>query len=309
MVVNHVKSTDQVRRLVFCLFLTCFITSVIGILQIPEGVRVSAPFEGDSGEPNTLGGYLLFTGAIAVGIVIKTKNHRLKNSLIVLSIVIIPPLLFTQSRSSYLGLIPVSLILGLFTKRKIVVVGLLILIFLLSPLFLPSQVKDRILYTFTQRVQAGQISIGSARLDTSTSARIASLKEILQDWPKHPFIGYGVTGYKFADAQYPRVLIETGLLGLLAFLFVLYALFKLTIRHLKNVKSAEFKGLTIGFLAGFVGLLFHGLGSNTFIIVRIMEPFWFFAGIIAVLPAIEQQHQEQPETKSIPVRRKLAAVR
>ena len=309
MVVNHVKSPAQVRRLVFCLFITCFITSVIGIFQIPEGVRVSAPFEGDGGEPNTLGGYLLFTGAIAVGIVIKTKNHRLRNLLIVLTLVIIPPLLLTQSRSSYLAFIPVSLILGFFVRRKIVVIGLLMLVFLLSPLFLPSQVKDRILYTFTQRVQTGQISVGNLRLDTSTSARIASLKEILQDWPKHPLIGYGVTGYKFADAQYPRVLIETGILGFLAFLYILYSLFKLTIRSLKNVKSAEFKGITVGFLAGFVGLLFHALGANTFIIVRIMEPFWFFVGIIAVLPTIEQQHQELPEAKSFSVRRKLATVK
>ena len=31
------------------------------------------------------------------------------------------------------------------------------------------------------------------------------------------------------------------------------------------------------------------VGANTFIIVRIMEPFWFFAGIITVLPMLERQ--------------------
>ena len=53
MVVNHVKSRDQIKKFVFCLLLTCFITSIIGILQIPSGERVSAPFEGEIGEPNT----------------------------------------------------------------------------------------------------------------------------------------------------------------------------------------------------------------------------------------------------------------
>jgi hypothetical protein len=43
----------------------------------------------------------------------------------------------------------------------------------------------------------------------------------------------------------------------------------------------------MGFLDGFVGLLVHSIGTNTFIIVRIMEPFWFFLGIITVLPMIE----------------------
>ena len=295
MVVNHVKSTDQVKRLVFCIFLTCFIASIIGILQIPEGMRVSAPFEGERGEPNTFGGYLLLIGATAFGIIIKTENQKLKYLLILLIITIIPPFFFTESRSSYLGLIPVCLILGFMTKHRIIVIGLLITGFLLSPLFLPTEVKNRILYTFTQHEETGQITIGSLRLDTSTSARIFSLKEMLQDWPKQPFIGYGVTGYKFADAQYPRVLVETGLFGFLAFWYLIYTLFKLTISRLKEIKTAEFKGLTFGFFAGFVGLLFHALAANTFIIVRIMEPFWFFAGIIVVLPALERQSQAQPQ--------------
>ena len=41
MIVNHVRSTDQIKRFVFCLLLTCFIASIIGILQIPGGDRKS----------------------------------------------------------------------------------------------------------------------------------------------------------------------------------------------------------------------------------------------------------------------------
>ena len=43
MIVNHVKSIEQIKRFVFCLLLTCLITSVIGILQIPGGARITAP--------------------------------------------------------------------------------------------------------------------------------------------------------------------------------------------------------------------------------------------------------------------------
>jgi hypothetical protein len=307
MVVNHIKDTDQIKRFVFCLMLTCFITSIIGILQIPGGDRVSAPFEGERGEPNTLGGYLLFIGAIAAGLLIKTEDPKLKHVLLFLILVIIPPFLFTQSRSSYLGLIPVCIILGLLTKRRAVVLGLLAIAIIASPLLLPSQVKNRVLFTFTQPESTGQVTVGGLRLDTSTSARLASLEEILTDWPKHPIIGYGITGYKFADAQYPRVLIETGALGFLTFFYLLYSILKLTINHMKSVKTPFFKGLTIGFLAGFIGLLFHAIGANTFIIVRIMEPFWFFAGIIAVLPTFERQNREQPQEERPFVRRPASA--
>ena len=63
--------------------------------------------------------------------------------------------------------------------------------------------------------------------------------------------------------------------------------------YLKEVKIPYHQGLGIGFLAGFVGLIVHAIGANTFIIVRIMEPFWFFVGIIAVIPMLERQKAAQ----------------
>ena len=307
MVVNHVRNADQIKRFVFCLFLTCFIISIFGILQIPGGERVSAPFEGQSGEPNTFGGYLVFMGAIAGGLFIKTENSKLKSLLPILMLTIILPLLFTKSRSSYLALIPACFVLGLLMRRRIIITGLMAAVFLLSPIFLPSAVKDRIVFTFTQQESSAQVQIGALRLDTSTSARILGLKELLQDLPKHPVLGYGITGYHFIDAQYPKVLIETGFLGLIAFFYLLYSIFKMAINHMKEVKTPYFKGLAIGFIAGYIGLLFHAIAANTFIIVRIMEPFWFFAGIIAVLPALERQSVTQPQENRSRIRR-LASV-
>jgi hypothetical protein len=307
MVVNHVRNADQVKRFVFCLFLTCFIISIFGILQIPGGERVSAPFEGESGEPNTFGGYLVFMGAIAGGLLIKTENPKLKSLLPILILSIVVPLLFTRSRSSYLALIPACFVLGLLLRQRIIIIGLMAVVLLLSPIFLPSTVKDRILFTFTQEESSGQVQIGGLHLDTSTSARILSLKGLLQDYPKHPVLGYGITGYEFIDAQYPKVLIETGILGLIAFFYLLYSILKMAINHLNAVKTPYFKGLAIGFIAGYIGLLFHAIGANTFIIVRIMEPFWFFAGIIAVLPSLERQSITQPQENVSKIRR-LASV-
>jgi O-antigen ligase len=306
MMVNHVKNTEQIKRFLFCLFLTCFIVSIIGIFQIPGGERVSAPFEGEIGEPNTLGGYLLFIGAVAAGLFLKAKDSKTRQMLALLIVCIVPPFLFTQSRTSYLALIPVVLVLGFFTRRKIVITGLIVVALLVSPLFLPTAVYKRILFTFTQPVESGQIVIGNIRLDTSTSARMKDWKNTLVGWSKHPVLGYGVTGYSFVDAQYPRVLVETGILGLISFFYLLYSIFKLALSNLKNLKTPYFKGVSIGFLAGYIGLLVHALGANTFIIVRIMEPFWFFVGIIAVLPMLEQQRltgetaEEMSRTKLAP---------
>jgi hypothetical protein len=45
----------------------------------------------------------------------------------------------------------------------------------------------------------------------------------------------------------------------------------------------------VGFTAGLVGLLVHAFGANTFIIVRIMEPFWFLTGIVIALAAMDEE--------------------
>jgi hypothetical protein len=42
-------------------------------------------------------------------------------------------------------------------------------------------------------------------------------------------------------------------------------------------------------LAGSVAIFTHAIGANTFIIVRIMEPFWFMAGIIIILSFAEMK--------------------
>jgi O-antigen ligase len=289
MIVNHVRSREQVKRFVFFLFLTAMVVALIGIFQIPGGGRVSAPFEGRAGEPNTLGGYLLFIGMMAAGLASKEQKPLARHLLWVLIVCLLPPFFFTQSRTSYVAAIPACLALSFMTERRMIIVGLVAVGLLLSPLFLPSIVKQRMLYTFNQPQGPGQITIGAIRLDTSTSARLESWQNALEDFWEHPILGYGVSGYKFLDAQVPRVLAETGLVGLAAFLYLLAALFKLALERMRAAVHPFDKGLSVGFLAGYIGLLVHSLGVNTFIIVRIMEPFWFFAGIIAVLSLIDEE--------------------
>ncbi|MCK7503742.1 MAG: hypothetical protein MZV70_06235 [Desulfobacterales bacterium] len=147
------------------------------------------------------------------------------------------------------------------------------------------------------------------RLDTSTSARLQSWQDALRDFPKHPFLGHGVTGYAFVDAQFPRVLTETGLLGLAAFIYLLVSVFRLAAQPAApdgGPVSAE--GSSWGSRPGSWGCVVHSIGTNTFIIVRIMEPFWFFAGIVAVLPD-RGRRAGGPITTAAPARPARASAR
>ncbi len=105
-----------------------------------------------------------------------------------------------------------------------------------------------------------------------------------------------MTGYRFLDSQYLRVLVETGLVGLLAFLWLQINLFRRARDILRTTRDPLFKGVTLGFLVGFIALIVHSIGTNTFIIVRIMEPFWFLAAMVMMIPGLEASPTASEET-------------
>ena len=174
-----------------------------------------------------------------------------------------------------------------------VLAGMLMLLF-----FAPSKVKERVSETFVEeQVSPRHESIFGRRVDQSTSARISDWKDGLRDWvTKHFLLGFGVTGYHFMDAQYIRVAVETGIIGIFAFFLLIKAIYKNAWFSYQNVNCPLYKGLALGYLAGLIGLLAHSIGTNTFIIVRIMEPFWFLTGMVIMLPELERQERIEAET-------------
>ena len=288
MAVNHLRDKEQIKRFVMVMLAVCMVICVIAILQIPAGGRVTAPFEGQVGEPNTLGGYLVLMLSITLGLLVTSDSMKRKTFLGILVVLIIIPLLATLSRSSWVAIVPMLLALIYFSKRKMVIVVPVVIIVLIAPLIMPHAVKDRALVTVAQRKHQGQVEIGGIRLDTSVSARIKAWKRILTtEFVKHPVFGRGVTGYGLMDAQYPRVLVETGILGLVAFLLLLFSIYKHALSTYRNTSDPFFSGISLGYLAGFVAMIVHAVGTNVFVIVRIMEPFWFLTAIIIIIPTIE----------------------
>ena len=297
MIVNNVDDRDHARRLVIAAFLTAAVVSLVGIAQIPSGERVSAPFEGEIGEPNTFGGYLLFMIAIAAGVALETHRLRLRAACLALIALMALPFAFTLSRASYLGVLPAFLVLAWFTRQRRFMVGLVLLLLVCSPILAfvaPNAVTQRILYTFEPEKGQATVRLGRLAFDPSTSARLISFQAAMEGFTRRPILGYGVTGFAFMDAQYARVLVETGLVGLAAFLWLVWALLRSGSSAFQALREPEDRGIALGFLAGTVGLLVHAIGSNTFIIVRIMEPFWLFAGIIMMLPVLERPPAPAP---------------
>ena len=302
MVVNNVADRAQARRLVVVALATAAIASLIGIAQIPAGGRVSAPFEGEVGEPNTFGGYLLLMMALALGVALEARALRVRLAMVGLVGLFLMPFAFTLSRASYLGLVPMIAALAVLSTRRTVMLGALVVLLVASPVLVslaPAPVARRVAYTFKPEKGQPTVHVGKVGLDPSTSARFISARHAVEGWLKSPqtiLVGYGVTGFTFMDAQYARVLVETGVLGLLVFLWLIARILGTGLGSARALGSPEERGLAIGFIAGTIGLLVHALGSNTFIIVRIMEPFWLFAGIVVMLPMLPG---DEPVTRPV----------
>jgi O-antigen ligase len=288
MVTNNIRSKEQVRNFIVVFLITCTITCIYGIATSGQYVsgRASAPFEGPGGEPNTLGGYLVIIFALVGGIFLYSPSGIWQFSSVVLACLISLTLLKTFSRSSYLAFITVYLTLTFFSKRKkLLLVVILILGIFLFPSILPRRVIQRVTSTFIPGIIYEPFG-RRVPLELSAASRLERSKMVVKRWMERPLLGYGVSGVGMVDSQYPRVLGEVGIVGFLVFVWLIIAIIKYALYNFNNIESNWAKGLRLGFLAGFLGLLTHCFGANTFIIVRIMEPFWFMAAVVMSLPRL-----------------------
>ncbi len=299
LVANNIRSKREVKNFLFVFLIVCFIICFYGYFQMAQGItRITAPFEGPKGEPNTLGGYLLFMFPIASGLALYNPSRMGRLWSGALACFMIPPFLFTLSRGSFLAFPFMFLTLILLTREKRLILTIILVSFLiLSPIILPHSVKGRITGTFKGR----EYEIGPIHtpLATSAGARVESWKYVFRAWKERPLLGYGITGFAFIDSQFVRTIAELGLIGLLVFIWLLVAIFRSGLRVYRKIEDRFSQGLTLGFLAGFIGLVILAMTANAFIIVRIMEPFWFIAAIVIMLPKIMAEEEHLPSEAKI----------
>jgi O-antigen ligase len=293
MVSNSINSKNEVKMFVFFLILTSIIVTAYGWQLHSQGVsRIAAPFDTEGGgEANTLAGYLLLMISVTMGLAIYSRAIIQKVFLMGLLGFMVPTFLYTLSRGAWLGFIPMCVSIFIFTKKaKPLLLLILMIIVLAAPVVMPQEIKDRVTSTFGQgnvyKVLGKQVT-----LEASGAARIENMKRIIKKWYKRPFLGYGVSGVGLVDSQYARVLGETGIIGLLSFLWLMLSIFREGIKTLNIVTDDWARGVTLAFLAGFIGLLFQALTANTFIIVRIMGPFWFLVAIMMVFQKLYQNEE------------------
>ncbi len=293
MFTNVIEDKDQLKFFLKCALFTCFVICLYTFSRYGKEERVSAPFEGEVGEPASLGGYLLFMMGVVLGLWIHADTKLEKFAFGLLLIFLPPALAITTSRGSFLGVLPLYVTVLFLTRKKRV---LLFFFLLISPLLVYLLVPPRIIQFTLEGFHGDSVQIGGTtfQMGYSGTSRVFLWKNAFQELKKNPITGMGITGVGLVDNQYIRFLGETGFLGFSAFLWLLFRIFAMSLQAFRLSQDDLSKGLALGFIGGFVGLLALGMSANSFIIVRIMEPFWFVAAAVSVLPQLSEPSNTAP---------------
>ena len=285
--VGHaIRDLRSMRRQMTMFFLVALVVSIYGVYTIGAEPRVSAPFEAGGTEPNTLGGYLTLVICVAAGLYTQAPAYTTRLFLALIAGTAFIPFLYTLSRASYVALLVGLASIGIIS-RKYITLAVLAAVILLSPLLMPEKVIERVRFTFQEDSGIAVNVAGRAiPLDKSTHERLEIWDKvwfILGVGPEYALLGGGVSWESVMDSQYARVILETGLLGLAAFLYLQFRLLKTAREAYRWTEDWYGRGLAFGVFAGTLALVAHSMGTISFLIVRIMEPFWFLAALAGMV--------------------------
>ncbi|MCS7230992.1 MAG: O-antigen ligase family protein, partial [Elusimicrobiota bacterium] len=298
LITQIVSNKTQIKTYIILFLITSIIVNIHGYFLIGKVERLYAPFDAPgaevkagvpvgSGEANTYGGYLLIVLSLLFCLLCYSELQTTNFLYLFLIIFTLIPFAYTKSRSSYFAFVPMMMIIILLTeKKKGLLLGCVLLLFALSPLVFPeatNTVIERIKETFVGPGWSEEeaVILGFKVKELSALARVKAWRRVFEEFlPKRPILGHGVTGVGLVDAQIPLIIGEVGLLGLVFFLWMIFTIFKEAFFVFKNASDSLYKSISLCVISSLVALLVQSIGANTFIIIRIMEPFWFLCGLL-----------------------------
>lgn len=233
-------------------------------------------------DPNYAGGFLVLVCSLVLGRMLFAENKGEKGVLFFAFLFLLLAIVLTYSRSTYLAFIIVALVIGLLRSWRLLLFGFLasILIFFTFP-----RMQERILGAFS--------------LDITAKMRIASFKDAWQIIEDHPIFGVGYNTLRLVREDYGQIVdpkqhtaggfdsslltiwATTGILGLLAYLWLCFRILKESFWDFWNKKAPPvLRGLALGIFAGFLGLIAHSQFVNSLLYPHIMVYLWFVLGLL-----------------------------
>jgi putative inorganic carbon (hco3(-)) transporter len=206
-------------------------------------------------------------------------------------------LLFTFSRGGYLAAIGGLLFLGVVNQRKLLI---LVAVLIVSwQALLPVSVQQRITMTYDQ-------SDGGGALDASAQTRVNLWADAEALIAANPVFGTGFQTYAYMGRMedlrdthnyYLKILVETGAVGLLMFLYVLWRMFALGYQLYRQSDDPFLASLGLGFAALMVGMFLTNLFGDRWSYFQVDGWMWMLLGAVVrglILTEQPQVSRDEP---------------
>lgn len=218
-----------------------------------------------------INGYFLYT----------VKKKWLKAALLMLVFLIIANMLFTYSRGAWLSFLTVCLSgIWLIKNKKFKLIGMSFLIIFIMGIFFTPAIRERFLSTFTGsgsgRTSLWEISFLMFKKFPVSGIGLGLFMEKFGEYAHN--LNYFPIGGQYAHNCYLQILAETGMVGLIPFLWFLWEITAHSYRKIK--KSKDF--LLIGLYLGFLAFLIHSFFDTQLFSLKLSILFWLLASFIMI---------------------------
>ncbi len=279
------ETNKDLSKLIKVLIVSAVVPSILAIWQYFTKTGLTIPLEGvynrvygTFAHPNLLAFYLLM--AITLCFLIFLSSDKKKVSIVIfgiLAMVFLITLGFTYTRSAWLGLLLVVLLLGVSRYRLFLVVSLTAI----TISFFSVQAINQRIYAFTSRDPGSSINW-----------RIGLWKDGFSYATYKPVTGYGAgtskelilkkrgpeAGSSDAHNDYLRVMLEAGVIGLLAYCSLIFWLLKSIFDLYRQQLRPRLKSLTFACLAMLSGFAIISLGDNILANTALQWALWALVG-------------------------------
>jgi O-antigen ligase len=188
-------------------------------------------------------------------------------------------LMFSLSRGGYLALLVGCLFLGLVKQRKVLI---LLAVFLATwASLVPPAVQQRVFMTYDKNTH---------ELDHSSETRVNLWEEAMQIYDTNPLVGAGFftyaytshyNGYKDTHNLYVKVLVETGVVGLLLFLWLLAKTFASGYHLFRQADDPYLSSIGLGLSAWVVCAFVANLFGDRWTYLQVNGFMWVLAGLVS----------------------------
>jgi O-antigen ligase len=201
-------------------------------------------------------------------------------------------LMYSLSRGGYLALIAGFLILGLIRLRKLLL--LMVVFGLVWTSVVPNAVRERVAMTYDSK---------DGGLDHSSETRVGLWQDAMTVFDNNPVIGTGfntyaymgrIGSYKDTHNYFVKVLVETGILGLILFLALLLRFLWIGLLLYWKARDPLAKGLGLGLAAWMVSCMVANLTGDRWSFLQVNGYMWVIAGLAARAWVMERQAETVP---------------